>query len=179
MYCGACTAIVPYVPVKARRSIFSDLFEKRYRLYVFTFCFICAFAFASYALCRRFGLRFFAPGLDTEELLRTHLKAVLLLYISGFTVFSPALYIVALSAYSLYFGFASYAVPPFAYYIALIAFMFATALYLCEVCLCFDKAKYGIKQIFAPRRVLAFSVLTLIYLLFSLLFFDINIFSQV
>ncbi|MBO7400174.1 MAG: hypothetical protein J6U75_03085 [Clostridia bacterium] len=179
MYGGACTAIVPYVPVKAKRSVLTGVFAKRSDLYVFTFCFMCVFVFASYALCSRFGLRFFALGSDTHELMRTHLKAVLLLYISGFTVFSPVLYMLALCAYSLYFGFVSYVSLPFAYNMALCAFMFVTALYLCEVCLCFDKAKYGIRQIFAPRRVFAFSALTLAYLLISLLFFDINIFSQV
>ena len=176
MYGNTCTAIVPYVPIKAKRSFFGSLFDTRSRLYAFSFCFCVAVLFASYSFCGRFGLRLSTILTDNFPAFYSHIKFVLFLYIAGFTVFSPVAYLISLLAYSFYTGVLLYELRLFLPRLSAAVFLFLSLLYFCEICLCYNKTKYGIRQIFSPRRVVYLSFLTLVYIFMSFLYFGLYFF---
>ena len=163
-------ALVPYVPPAENSSVISDAYEYRRRLYAFSFvCSVCV-VFASLCFCKRFGISFGSTFLSGDALY-LHFRYVLFMFIVGFTIFSPAVYFFSLCAYSFYYGGAFFAAEGFAPRLAICLFLFTSILYFCELCLCFDRTKYGIRKIFSAPLVLAFSVKTLLYLGFSLAFF--------
>ena len=172
MYDGVCTSIVPYVPTQVRRSRLGLIFDRRSRLYAFSFSLCLCVLFAAYVFCKRFGIFFYSLGIADDTLLYSHLKFVLLLYIIGFTVFSPVAYVMALFVYSFFCGCFMFSASTFVLRAVTVLFMFVSVLYFCEVCLCFDKTKYGIRQIFSAQRVFVFSFVTLVYLCLSFLYFS-------
>ncbi len=177
MYGSACKAIVPYVPVKAKRSFFSSIFDARFRLYAFSFCCCVCVLFAAYSFCGRFVFlsSIILNGVGT--FFYSHIKFVLILYVAGFTVFSPVSYLVAILTYSFYTGVLLFGIRSFMPRLAACVFLFVSLLYFCEIFFCYYSTRYGIRQIFSPRRVFSFSSVTLAYILLSMLYFGYNCFE--
>ena len=167
----SCTAIVPYVPARKKRSFVCDVFNYRKRLYLFSFVLVSCITYASFIFCLKYDVSFISVEYRTSFLFYAHFRFILLLFLTGFTVFSPAAYVLSLCIYSFYCGNALIICSGISERFTVALFLFVSVLYFCELCLCFERAKYGIKQIFSPHKVFAFSVKTLAYVAFSLAYF--------
>ena len=169
---SVCTAIVPYSPKRASVPFAIHAFDQRKRLYLFSFVTsVCVF-FAAMCFSMRFGVYYGADYFAEGDLLGFQMRMILIAYIAGFTVFTPAVYVFSLFAYSFFSGCLFCTAASFADKLSVTVFMFFTVIYLCELCLCFEETKYGIKRIFSPKRVFAFSVKTLFYVFISIRFFS-------
>ena len=169
---SVCTAIVPYTPKRASASFVLTAFEQRKRLYAFSFiASICVF-FAALCFSKRFGVYYGADLFAECDYLGFQMRTLLIAYIAGFTVFAPAVYVFSLFSYSFFCGCSFCTAATFADKLSVTVFLFFTVIYLCELCLCFEQTKYGIKRIFSPQRVLAFSLKTLLYVFISIRFFS-------
>lgn len=93
-------------------------------------------------------------------------------YLSSFTIFSPVLSIFMFSGVSVFLAFAfafSHSSIIDAFFISII--ITVSVVYFTELYLCYDRAKYGVRQIFKARSVISISCMTIIFLLSTLLLF--------
>ena len=167
----SCRAIVPYVSKPEKRSFLYQAYDSRKRLYVFSFVFVSCVTYASFLFCLRYDISFIDGPLASGSLFYAHFKFILLLFLTGFTVFSPASYVLSLCVYSFYCGNALIICSGINERFTVALFLFVSVIYFCELCLCFERTKYGIKQIFSAYGVFVFSVKTLAYIAFSLFIF--------
>ncbi|MDD4125142.1 MAG: hypothetical protein PHW77_05410 [Eubacteriales bacterium] len=175
-------AIVPYVPKKKKEKPTDKYFARRRSLYIMLLFLNVAMIFMGFCFTQKyaaaadsdglFGLiqEKSAGGIYISGGIRFLLLAALTMFISAFTIFCPAVAL-AFSAYmalkaGLFFGMQR----NFYALMLITVFIFFSILYETEIYLSYDKAKYGIKQIFKPHNVISLSVKTIIYVIIIMLY---------
>ncbi len=155
-------SLVPYAPEKRRKSFLSDFFISRKRMYLFFSALFVFFFFFGYSCGKKYQYADIA-------LYRTYFSKwltvmTLAAYISSFTIFSPVIAVLMMTIISAYiafiFSFGNFTVFPLYAVSAILS-----VIYLTEIFCCFNRAKFGVKQIFKAKPVIVISIMTAAFLL--------------
>ena len=179
---GKCLALVPYQPKRKEIKKTEQCFTRRKTLYMLFLFLNVTFIFTGYCFYKQyssatdtdnlFGLIFSQSreGIYLSRGIRFLFTASLVMFLTSFTVFSPAVAV----AFSVYLAFRAgmFFSPGCTFYqtVLVTTFIFFSIVYQTEVFMAYEKAKYGIKQLLKPQNVISVSVKTMIYTLIILLY---------
>ena len=160
--------LVPYAPEKKKIEYFNTFFLSRKRMYLLFSAFFTAFFFFGYSLAKRYML----TSIETYIVYFDKWLPVMMLfaYISSYTIFSAVFAYFMFSYISAYLAFV-FAYSGFAAVLPITIIILFSFIYFTELKLCCERAKFGIKQIFKPKSIISFSVMTIVFLLSTLLIF--------
>ncbi len=159
-------SLVPYAPERRKNAALRSFFESRKRMYLFFSLFFAFFFFFGYSLGMKSSPE---KVLLYESYFKKWLPVMTLAsYLSSFTIFSPVLSIFMFSGVCTFLAFIfSHSSIFDAFFISIIIMI--SVVYFTELYLCYDRAKYGVRQIFKARSVISVSCMTIIFLLSTLL----------
>jgi hypothetical protein len=177
-----CLAIVPYEPKKQKPKIAEEYFSERKTAYIFFILLNTTMIFIGFCISKRYGNETVKDGLFSFIINKTYqhlydsvgirflFGMTLTMYISAFTIFCPAVSATVAAYIALKAGLFLSKNESFLMSLLLIIFVFASMLYESEICCCYRKAKYGVRQIFKPQNVITLSIKTIIFVIIIMLY---------
>lgn len=161
-----CKAIVPYVPIQKNESFLKLLFNDSINIYIpmfiiFAFCFYFGYCAETNEVFKQTGIY---NEMFTHQWTVLTMQALTVLFLSSFTVFSPAFSVSSAIISGITSGmFICRAQMTFIQMLSLTIYLFSCFLYCCTIIKCFRKSKFGVSKVFKPASIFTISLQTLAF----------------